>query len=62
MKTYKCCLCGDVRAIIKDAPVPDHGNNPEPLVRKKGALCCDYCNINKVVPYRIAVADFYNNK
>ena len=42
--TTTCCLCLN--------PLGDlYGNNPWPLV---GDKCCDSCNINKVIPARIA--------
>lgn len=29
-----------------------YGNNPEPLTPYKKGLCCDKCNLEKVIPAR----------
>ena len=39
----KCCLCGE--------KIIGYGNNPMPL--KKGGVCCNKCNLEKVIPERI---------
>ena len=31
----KCCLCGHT--------FPYEGYNPWPIVKEKGAVCCEYC-------------------
>ena len=45
-----CCLCG--------GNAGQYGNNPAPLKSKHITLnvCCDECNINKVIPARLAWA------
>lgn len=43
-KVLKCCFC---KKVIEDG----FGNNPSPL-RVRGR-CCNECNMNIVVPYRI---------
>ena len=40
----KCCLCG--RPLGKN----EYGNNPAPLA--ENGVCCDYCNITRVIPAR----------
>lgn len=43
----KCCLCG------KEIPMKgswSEGNNAQPVADGR---CCDYCNINKVMPARM---------
>lgn len=47
----KCCICGK--------EINGYGNNPSPL---KGDLCCDECNINVVVPYRMFINSLSNSK
>lgn len=42
-KKFRCCLCGKV--------VSGYGNNPAPL--KIEGVCCDECNLTKVIPARI---------
>ena len=41
-----CCICGD--------EIDGYGNSPAPIA---GKCCCDKCNNNVVVPYRV----FLNN-
>lgn len=41
-----CSLCG--------YPYDHYGNNPEPLMRFEHR-CCDACNMEKVIPARLAV-------
>jgi hypothetical protein len=31
----------------------EYGNNPEPLKPYESGLCCDKCNLEKVIPARI---------
>jgi hypothetical protein len=45
IKQFKCCLC--------NKKVNGIGNNPAPL--KKSGLCCEKCNIEKVIPKRLGV-------
>lgn len=42
--TYRCCICGGV--------FTGYGNNPWPL-ENYPARCCDKCNEDIVVPFRI---------
>ena len=48
--TGKCCICG--------GKYEHYGNNPEPLVSSivGSGRCCDECNLNLVVPFRIEEA------
>lgn len=39
-----CCLCG--------GKYKGMGNNPYPVARTKGMLCCDDCNKYVVIPMR----------
>lgn len=43
MKLFTCCLCSH--------KFEGYGNNAEPLV--KHGVCCDECNLKKVIPARI---------
>lgn len=47
LKGYKCCVCG--------AKILDYGNNPYPVVDDEDARCCDQCNMEYVIPARIAM-------
>ncbi len=38
-----CCICG--------VKIEGYGNNPSPLYNV--GVCCDYCNINRVIPVRM---------
>lgn len=38
----KCCFC--------DKFIVGYGNNAKPM---KNGICCEDCNIKKVIPYRI---------
>jgi DNA-directed RNA polymerase subunit RPC12/RpoP len=40
---YTCCFCG--------RPFYGYGNNAEPVI--KNGICCDECNLKKVIPARI---------
>ena len=40
----KCCICGE--------EINGYGNNAEPLAEGE---CCDRCNIEVVIPYRLAL-------
>lgn len=42
----KCCLCGK--------EITDFGNNPWPLRNDVDDRCCDDCNMEKVIPARLA--------
>ena len=46
MKDYICCICGK--------KFRGWGNNPWPVSKKDGDLCCDTCNATVVVPARIS--------
>lgn len=41
-----CCICG--KSFI------GYGNNPYPVVDDLEAKCCDECNMNVVIPERLA--------
>jgi len=43
MKT--CCFCGKI--------IRGYGNNAQPL---KEGVCCDICNVMKVLPHRLRLA------
>lgn len=47
-KIRRCCLCGE-----KFRP-GEWGNNPEPVKPYSLGTCCGECNMNKVVPARLA--------
>ena len=47
-KVRKCCICG------KPFRMGEWGNNPEPVKPYSSGTCCDDCNLNKVVPARLA--------
>lgn len=40
-----CCICG------KPLPEGSFGNNPAPLMSE--GVCCDHCNLTKVIPARL---------
>ena len=40
---YTCCFCG--------LPFYGYGNNAEPVI--KNGVCCDECNLKKVIPARM---------
>lgn len=42
---YTCCFCG--------LPFYGYGNNAEPVI--KNGVCCDECNLKKVIPARLAI-------
>jgi len=51
----KCCLCRvlmtrNTKDISKGQPT---FNNPSPLGKNIGDMCCDSCNTTKVIPARI---------
>ena len=51
----KCCLCRvlmtrNTKDISKGRPT---FNNPSPLGKNIGDVCCDSCNTTKVIPARI---------
>ena len=41
-----CCICG--------CELEGFGNNPDPIVRREGAVCCNWCDNTVVIPARIA--------
>lgn len=43
---YECCICHKI--------FTDWGNDPWPVVKDDDARCCDACDMNVVVPARIA--------
>lgn len=47
-KKRYCCLCG------KKMKPGEWGNNPEPIKPYSSGTCCDECNMEKVVPARLA--------
>lgn len=47
-KVRRCVLCGAV------LPKGEYGNNPEPLKPFSSGVCCNDCNMNKVIPARLA--------
>lgn len=52
-ETHICCICGKT--------FKGYGNNPEPLKDSMDPatgsvqVCCDECNLNKVLPARLAI-------
>ena len=40
-----CCIC--------ECAVKGIGKNPRPVVNRKGAVCCDWCDSTVVIPARI---------
>ena len=47
-KSFVCCICGEDSM--------GYGNNPYPVVKDKDAVCCDRCNLTKVIPERMRIA------
>lgn len=47
-KIRYCCICG------KKFRPGEWGNNPEPVKPYSSGTCCDECNMEKVVPARLA--------
>lgn len=47
-KVRKCVLCG------KPLKVGEYGNNPEPVCSFSAGVCCNDCNMNTVLPARLA--------
>lgn len=45
-----CCICGE--------EIDGYGNNPAPIAGKQ---CCDRCNNNVVVPYRVFLSNLGKN-
>lgn len=43
---YECCICHKI--------FTDWGNDPWPVVKDEDARCCDDCDMNVVIPARIA--------
>ena len=43
----ECSICGDTIKIFANGI---YGHNPEPV---SDGRCCDECNLNVVLPYRI---------
>lgn len=43
MEKHVCCICGK--------EFYGWGNNPMPI--EKDGVCCDECNMNKVIPARM---------
>ena len=42
----ECCICGyEVEGI---------GHNPYPVIKRKGAVCCNWCDSTIVIPARFA--------
>lgn len=41
----QCCICGGC--------LGGYGNDPWPIVERLDARCCDKCNAEIVVPFRI---------
>ena len=50
-ETKDCVLCGGICEL--------YGNNPHPLANE--GRCCDDCNLNKVVPARLAWMERYGD-
>lgn len=50
-KVRHCCVCGD--------EIDGYGNNPSPIA---GKCCCDKCNNNVIVPYRVFLNNLGTNK
>ena len=47
-KIRRCCICG------KPFRQGEYGNNPEPVKPYSSGTCCDECNMDKVLPARLA--------
>ena len=47
--SWKCCLCDEEF-------IGGYGNNPDPVVMKYDARCCNACNTNVVIPARLKEA------
>lgn len=41
----QCCICG--------CQVEGIGHNPSPVIKRKGAVCCNMCDANVVLPARL---------
>ena len=48
MEKNTCCICGK--------ELVGYGNNPSPV--KEEGQCCNVCNIDKVIPARIAQVSY----
>jgi len=47
-KVRRCVICGKV------LPKGEYGNNPEPIKPYSSGVCCNECNMNQVLPSRLA--------
>lgn len=47
-KVRHCVICGKV------LPKGEYGNNPEPVKPFSSGVCCNDCNMDKVLPARLA--------
>lgn len=45
MNVFKCVICNKKKT--------EYGNNPSPIKHK--GLCCDVCNMESVIPERLAL-------
>lgn len=50
LKIKKCCFCNKEIDIIGQ-------NNPSPVNNEEGAVCCNRCNFNIVIPARMKQGD-----
>jgi len=46
MRSNICCFCG--------CKIRGYGNSCWPLRKSEDARCCDACNLDKVIPARLA--------
>ena len=44
----KCCFC--------NATIDGYGNSIRPLFRGRNARCCDKCNLDIIIPFRMLEA------
>ena len=51
-ETLKCCFCK--QEIKEDENGWKYGHNPSPLMDGDNDRCCDSCNENKVLSYRLS--------
>lgn len=45
---YECCIC--------KGWFDGWGNNPWPVDKRPDAICCDKCNLDRVIPARLKQA------
>ena len=61
----KCAICGN-NLVPFGLEVIDPemvwGNNPEPVINDASARCCDRCNMDMVIPMRMAKSIWQENE